>query len=59
MVLAIDCTLGMPLPWTVGEGPYVVLLSLVILWLTGRERFPALGGHGLSSGVSTTDVNDD
>ncbi len=59
MMLAIDYTAEMPLPWTVGEGPYVVLLSIVILWLTGHERFPAVGRHGLASGAGTKDVNDD
>ena len=41
LLLAIDCAVGMPLPWTVAEGPWVVALSAVILWLTGRRRFPA------------------
>jgi hypothetical protein len=40
MMLAIDRAVGMPLPWNVCEGPFVVLLSAVILWLTGRRRFP-------------------
>ena len=38
-LLAVDCAVGMPLPWTVGEGPFVVVLSALILWLTGRKRF--------------------
>jgi hypothetical protein len=41
VMLGIDCAVGMPLPWTLGEGPFVVMLSAVILWLTGRLRFPA------------------
>lgn len=40
VMLVIDFSVGMPLPWAVAEGPYVVLLSGVILWLTGRKRFP-------------------
>jgi hypothetical protein len=36
MMLAIDWGVGMPLPWTIGEGPWVILLSGVILWLAGR-----------------------
>jgi len=40
LMLGIDYAVGMPLPWTVCEGPYVVLLSVVILWLTGAKRFP-------------------
>ena len=41
VMLGIDFSAGMPLPWAVAEGPYVVLLSVVILWLTGRKRFPS------------------
>jgi hypothetical protein len=44
VMLAIDGAVGMPLPWTVGEGPFVVALSAVILWLTSRRRFPTAGG---------------
>jgi hypothetical protein len=40
MMLGIDFSVGMPPPWAIAEGPYVVLLSAVILWLTGRKRFP-------------------
>jgi hypothetical protein len=25
-MLGIDCTVGIPLPWTIGEGPLVVAL---------------------------------
>jgi hypothetical protein len=41
LMLGIDYATGMPLLWTVAEGPYVVALSAVILWLTGRKRFPS------------------
>jgi hypothetical protein len=41
VMLGIDCAVGMPLPWTAGEGPYVIALSAVILWLTGPKRFPS------------------
>ena len=40
LMLGLDWTVGMPLPWTVCEGPFVVLLSAVILWLAGRQQFP-------------------
>ncbi len=40
LLFAIDCAVGMPLPWTLAEGPWVVALSAVILWLTGRRQFP-------------------
>jgi hypothetical protein len=39
VLLGVDCAVGMPLPWTFAEGPFVVVLSAVILWLTGRKRF--------------------
>lgn len=35
-MLAIDVVVGMPLPWTVCEGPFVIVLGGVLLWLTGR-----------------------
>jgi len=38
VMLGIDCAVGMPLPWTVAEGPSVLVLSAVILWLTGRQQ---------------------
>jgi hypothetical protein len=41
MMLAIDLGVGMPLPWTIGEGPWIILLSGVIFWLAGRARFAA------------------
>ncbi|MHC1766178.1 MAG: hypothetical protein AB9869_18060 [Verrucomicrobiia bacterium] len=44
MMLAIDCAVGMPLPWTICEGPYVVALSAVVLWFSGRRWFPATSG---------------
>jgi hypothetical protein len=40
VMLGIDWAVGMPSQWTVAEGPYVIALSAVILWLTGRKRFP-------------------
>ncbi len=43
LLVGMDFAVGLPLPWTVGEGPWVMALSMVILWLSGRERFPAAG----------------
>ena len=40
LMVGIDCAVGMPQPWTVAEGPFVVVFGAVILWLTGRTRFP-------------------
>ena len=39
VMLGIDCAVGIPLRWTIAEGPFVVALSAVILWLTARTRF--------------------
>ena len=44
LMLAIDGAVGMPLPWTVAEGPFVVALSAVILWFSGGRWFPPTGG---------------
>ena len=41
IMMGIDWDVGMPLPWTIGEGLWVILLSGVLLWLTGRQRSPA------------------
>ena len=43
MMLAIDCVVEMPLSWTVAEGPYVIVLSAVVLWFSGKRRFPPTG----------------
>jgi hypothetical protein len=40
-MLGINYFVGMPVPWMVGEGPSVVVFNGVILWLTGRKRFPS------------------
>jgi hypothetical protein len=42
MMLGIALGVGMPLPWTIGEGPWVIFLGGVIFWLAGRVRFPAM-----------------
>ncbi len=41
VVLGIDCLVGMPQLWSIAEGPYVVALSLVVLWFSGARYFPA------------------
>jgi hypothetical protein len=41
LILGIDLVVRMPLTWAAREGPCVVALSAVILWLTGRKRFPS------------------
>jgi hypothetical protein len=35
-MLAIDAAIGMPLAWTLGEGPFVIVLGLVVTWLAAR-----------------------
>jgi hypothetical protein len=34
----LDLLVGMPLPWTVSEGPFIVVLGGVMLWLAGRMQ---------------------
>jgi hypothetical protein len=36
LLLGIDLHAGMPLRWTLGEGPPVVLIGVVILYLVRR-----------------------
>lgn len=38
VMLGIDWAVGMPLFWTVPEGPSTVASGLLILWLTARKR---------------------
>ena len=38
LMLTLDLAVGMPLPWSVGEGPFIVLLSGVFLWLARRVK---------------------
>jgi len=33
VLLGIDVTAGMPTSWTIGEGPPVIAVGLVVLWL--------------------------
>ena len=35
-MLWLDIAVGMPLPWTIGEGPFIVALGGAMLWLAGR-----------------------
>jgi len=37
-MLVLDIAVGMPWFWTVCEGPSVVVLGVVLLWLAGRVR---------------------
>ena len=41
VLIGVDCAVGMPLSWTVEEGASTIVFSIVILWMTGRKRFPA------------------
>ena len=51
MMLAIDCAVGMPLPWTVAEGPYVVVLSTVVMWVQREPTFPLPQPLSLEAGL--------
>jgi len=35
-ILAIDIIAGMPPAWTIGEGPFVIVLGGLLLWLSSR-----------------------
>lgn len=35
-LLSVDWAEGMPLPWTLGEGPSAVCFGIVILWFSSR-----------------------
>lgn len=35
-MLVLDVMVGMPLSWVVGDGPFIVVLGGVMLWLAGR-----------------------
>ncbi len=35
-MLVLDVTVGMPPAWTASEGPFVIVLGSVMLWLAGR-----------------------
>ena len=37
-MIVLDVWVGMPLPWVVGEGPSIIVLGGVLLWLAGRVR---------------------
>ncbi len=37
-LLVLDVAVGMPMFWIVGEGPFVVVLGGVLLWLAGRVQ---------------------
>ncbi len=39
LMFGIDHAVGMPLPCTAGEGPYIAMLSAVVFWMTGRASF--------------------
>ena len=37
-MLALDIMVGMPSSWIAGEGPFIIVLGGVMLWLTGRVQ---------------------
>jgi hypothetical protein len=38
VMLVLDIAIGMPLPWIIGEGPFVIALGIAIVWLAARVR---------------------
>ncbi|REJ74446.1 MAG: hypothetical protein DWQ36_20305 [Acidobacteria bacterium] len=36
LLLGIDLYAGLPLLWTLGEGPGIVVVGLLVLWMTSR-----------------------
>jgi hypothetical protein len=39
-MLVLDIAVGMPLPWIIGEGPSIIILGGVLLWLAGFVQQP-------------------
>jgi hypothetical protein len=39
-MLVLDIAVGMPLPWVLGEGPFIILLGGALLWLAGFVQKP-------------------
>ena len=37
-MLALDCIVALPPAWIIGEGPFIVALGGVLLWLAGRAE---------------------
>jgi hypothetical protein len=37
-MLALDVSVGMPLPWALGEGPFIIILGGVLLWLASQVQ---------------------
>ena len=37
-MLVLDAVIGMPLPWIIGEGPFVIALGIAIVWLAAKVR---------------------
>jgi hypothetical protein len=35
-MLVLDIVVGLPLPWVLGEGPSIIILGSVLLWLARR-----------------------
>jgi peptidoglycan/LPS O-acetylase OafA/YrhL len=37
-MVVLDVSVGMPLPWVLCEGPFIIILGGVMLWLAGQVR---------------------
>jgi len=47
-LFGLDAAVGMPRRWTLAEGPYVVALSAVLVWLARPRSAPHRAGNGVS-----------
>ena len=36
IIIGLDIAVGLPVSWVLGEGPFIIPLSIVILWLARR-----------------------
>ena len=37
-MLVLDCMVGLPPAWIIGEGPCLIALGVLLLWLVNRAR---------------------
>ncbi|MFV2068694.1 MAG: hypothetical protein ACC645_17115 [Pirellulales bacterium] len=37
-MIVLDVSVGLPLLWIIGEGPFIIVLGGVLLWLAGRVQ---------------------
>ncbi len=42
LLLGIDYAVDLPVPWTIMEGPFVIVFNAIIFLLAGRQQFPSI-----------------